>query len=278
MGILFALLVGPAAADRAKDQRPHMMLISIMKDVPQALVKDHRENQYVLLREGDIVRNTQVMSVHRSHVIVRVFPDRYGNQPIEYILRVKEAAKAIRSRAAKDRLYLLDPYGRNYDPRTGADRGLIDPYGRDPYGRVPRSVPAPPVPNYPPPQVQHQPLPPRVKTPPRKQSSYVIPQREFDSMIADFYRVSREIQTRQTARGLRILGVSRGSLFYRLGLRKGDIVRVVAGVVLRNVDDGAHAYERVMRLPLFSVELTRKGVNRTLHYRFDSAAIDSALE
>jgi len=70
------------------------------------------------------------------------------------------------------------------------------------------------------------------------------------------------------ADGLSISRIQRGSIFSKLGLRNGDVVQEIDGNSLNSPEDVLSLYEKLKSGNQASVQITRRGTQRTLNYRF----------
>jgi general secretion pathway protein C len=71
-----------------------------------------------------------------------------------------------------------------------------------------------------------------------------------------------------SADGLAISRIKRGSLFSKLGLRNGDVVNEVNGNSLSSPEDVLSLYEKLKSGDAASVQITRRGRQQILNYRF----------
>lgn len=100
------------------------------------------------------------------------------------------------------------------------------------------------------------------------QERYSVSRREFDAVITDFHSLGKELQIALESQGVRIRDVAHGSLFYRLGLRPGDLVLSVDDQPIRGVDDAAAIYAQLMESKAFKVHVQRGVDTVVLSYRF----------
>ena len=59
--------------------------------------------------------------------------------------------------------------------------------------------------------------------------------------------------------GFKLLAVVPGSLFARLGLQNGDVIRRVGGVALTSVEGGLELFQRLRSATRVELELERRG-------------------
>jgi general secretion pathway protein C len=66
--------------------------------------------------------------------------------------------------------------------------------------------------------------------------------------------------------GLAISNIKPNSIFRRMGLRNGDILKKVEGADIRTVDDALRLYDSMKSADSVSVEIERRGSLRQIDY------------
>jgi general secretion pathway protein C len=66
--------------------------------------------------------------------------------------------------------------------------------------------------------------------------------------------------------GLAVSNIKPNSIFRRMGLRNGDVLRSVDGQDIRTVDDALRLYESMKSANTLSVQIQRRGRDRTIEY------------
>jgi hypothetical protein len=115
-------------------------------------------------------------------------------------------------------------------------------------------------------EVQPGAAPPR----PRAKDDQVkdLSRRELDWALSDFAALSKQIRIeRASGGGVRIVDLERGSFVDKLGLKRGDVVKRVAGHSIDTVDEAAAAYAALESARDVVVELERRGAPLRLRYR-----------
>jgi hypothetical protein len=255
---------------------------------------DHFQRFFVVTIEGDHVLVAQLDNPKVRHVLqlstaptVRARPAT-PTGPIVIQLAGDGAA------GADD---VLDPYSQSYGPHAGSGSdglAVVDPYGaataKSPTPVEPTVVQAPPqsrvesvaspsvvplldsnrykiaapapaveAPIEPEYDVDPDPLPAAKADPNVPEKRTVRLKRgEFDDAISDFAALSKQVQLEKAkGGGVRVTGIARGSFFYRAGLRKGDVVRKVAGESITNMESAARIYARILGADRIDVEVDR---------------------
>lgn len=68
--------------------------------------------------------------------------------------------------------------------------------------------------------------------------------------------------------GLAVSGIKAGSIFRKMGLRNGDIVKSVNNEAIKTPEDLINMYNELKTAPDISVQIVRRGQERTLNYNF----------
>ncbi len=118
---------------------------------------------------------------------------------------------------------------------------------------APAVVAKPPVPVAPP--VRTAPSTPPSSAP--AATSVVLSRRELDAALGDFARLTRDSQLALGTGGVSFTRVAAGSLFARVGLRDGDRINAINGVLIRSIDDAAGLYARLGSLDHLALEVVR---------------------
>ena len=88
----------------------------------------------------------------------------------------------------------------------------------------------------------------------------------IDQAIQDVGKLATEIRIQPSENGLALSNIKPNSIFRRMGLRNGDVLRSVDGQQIRSVDDALRLYESLKSSDNVTVELQRRGRNRTINY------------
>ncbi len=291
--ILSSVLVSGTAVAEKTIRAPQATTVAIMGDSAQALLWDSAKAEYQLVKAGDHFQGYFVVTIETDHVVVA----ELDNPKVRHVLELTPAPTSRSGKApakptiitlaptrglasALDLLDVLDPYP---DDKLG----LLDPYGAPPSKTArsawarpatvePTIVTAPPQSRATPakpvakPKAIGVPLLPTKPAPTLAAEPDLVPEEpveiavklqrsNLDSALSDFDRLSKEVQIeRARGGGVRITGIAKGSFFYRAGLRKGDVVRAVAGERLTNMESAARVYARIQASDEFDVEVDRR--------------------
>ena len=88
----------------------------------------------------------------------------------------------------------------------------------------------------------------------------------IDQAIQDVGKLATEIRIQPSEEGLALSNIKPNSIFRRMGLRNGDVLKSVDGQQIRTVDDALRLYESLKSSDNVTVELQRRGGNRTINY------------
>jgi general secretion pathway protein C len=95
-------------------------------------------------------------------------------------------------------------------------------------------------------------------------SAYELPRAEVDHALANTAQLATQARIVPTfrggvAQGFKLFAIRPDSLFARLGLQNGDIVRRLNGLSLDNVESALEAYSRLREASRIELELERGG-------------------
>ncbi len=120
--------------------------------------------------------------------------------------------------------------------------------------------------------------PSKRKTPKSRESApkasgdkhFVIDQREVDEALANLDRLYTEVRIVPNFRdgqpaGMKILAVKPGSIFSKLGLRRGDVLERINGMEL-DIKRGMELFAQLRDQKNLKIDLVRRGKNETLEY------------
>jgi general secretion pathway protein C len=93
----------------------------------------------------------------------------------------------------------------------------------------------------------------------------------IDNAIKDVSSLMTQIKIRPhmvegQSSGLSLSSIKPNSIFRRMGLRNGDVLKSVDGQEIRTVDDALRLYESLKSTDKVSVQLERRGSDRTIDY------------
>ncbi len=253
---------------------PRATLEVVLPGATQALLRDRATGEYQLVRVGDWYQGFQIRGIDREHIVLSALTGSF------HVLSL--AAGAAAATAAPTAVPLptdgaVDPYGESaagpsFAPENpyGSETAPEDPYGAEAAPPVPAApAPAAPAPIIPPPTERVSPLggdpspaptvAPGPTAPAPAGETVRIVRADFDAALSDFPARSKEIQIAVETGGIRLRAVSRGTIFERLGLRQGDLVRSIAGNRVLSIDDAAPVYARLLSADSFVIEVERAG-------------------
>ncbi len=87
---------------------------------------------------------------------------------------------------------------------------------------------------------------------------------EVDRALLDFGKLTSSVKGAFTPTGLRLDKLAEDSLYFKAGLRAGDVVTAVDGKALHNIDDAADLYARSTGVKSATVQVIRAGKPMTL--------------
>lgn len=107
---------------------------------------------------------------------------------------------------------------------------------------------------------------PPVSSRPARAQRVSLRRNVIDQAIQDVGKLATEIRIQPSENGLALSNIKPNSLFRRMGLRNGDVLKSVDGQQIRSVDDALRLYESLKNSDKVTVELQRRGSDRTINY------------
>jgi general secretion pathway protein C len=105
-----------------------------------------------------------------------------------------------------------------------------------------------------------------IATPPNRAQRVSLRRNMIDQAIQDVGKLATEIRIQPNEDGLSLSNIKPNSIFRRMGLRNGDVLKSVDGQQIRTVDDALRLYESLKSSDSVTVELQRRGTDRTINY------------
>lgn len=105
----------------------------------------------------------------------------------------------------------------------------------------------------------------------REGNNFTIPKAEVDKALANLSRLYTDIRAvpyfkNGKANGFKLINVRGGSLFEKLGLRRGDILKSINGTVL-DIQSGLQTFNNLKNESSFTLEVERRGVEQAFSYQ-----------
>jgi general secretion pathway protein C len=100
---------------------------------------------------------------------------------------------------------------------------------------------------------------------------YIVDQSVFDELLQNPEKLYSQIRATEHKKdgevdGYRVSGIRRKSIFYKLGIKNGDVIHNVNGMSLTNLNDAMKAFESLQSSRDFNFDITRRRKNRTMEY------------
>ncbi len=95
---------------------------------------------------------------------------------------------------------------------------------------------------------------------------YQIERRMFDELLAEPSSLITEARIVPRDDGIKIFGVKSRSVFYKMGLRNGDIVHQINEVALNDVQNALLLFDDLKSQTEFTVDFTRRGKKKSNRY------------
>ena len=107
-----------------------------------------------------------------------------------------------------------------------------------------------------------------------RRQNITLKRSQIESSVKNVNELMKQVKIRPhtengQAAGLMLSSIQRGSIFRRMGLRSGDVITGVNGNSLVSVDDALKLYENMKSSSNMSIEIKRRGRNRTIDYNIE---------
>ena len=105
-----------------------------------------------------------------------------------------------------------------------------------------------------------------------KEDDKLIVKRDLvNSYIQNFGKIwdnisINEIKTKTGIDGFKINSVKKGSIFEKLGLKKGDIIKEVNNIKLKSYNDAFIVYRKIDKIKNINIVVLRNGLEEELNY------------
>ena len=100
---------------------------------------------------------------------------------------------------------------------------------------------------------------------------YTVDQEIFDELLQNPEKLYTQIRATEHKKdgevdGYRVSGIRRKSIFYKLGIKNGDVIHNVNGMPLTNLNEAMKAFESLQSSRDFNFNVTRRRKKRTMEY------------
>ena len=100
---------------------------------------------------------------------------------------------------------------------------------------------------------------------------YTVDQAVFDELLQNPEKLYTQIRATEhktdgEVDGYRVSGIRRKSIFFKLGIKNGDVIHSVNGLPLTNLNEAMKAFESLQSSRDFSFDVTRRRKKRTMEY------------
>ena len=100
---------------------------------------------------------------------------------------------------------------------------------------------------------------------------YTVDQAIFDELLQNPEKLYTQIRATEHKKdgevdGYRVSGIRRKSVFYKLGIKNGDVIHNVNGMPLTNLSEAMKAFESLQSSRDFNFDITRRRKKRTMEY------------
>ena len=103
------------------------------------------------------------------------------------------------------------------------------------------------------------------------QNQYLLKRSEINKVTGNLGALASQarIVPSKKDNGFKIFSIAKGSLFSKLGIQNGDVIKSINGIELSSPDKAIEAYSRLQNASNLSLNIIRKGQNETLEYTIE---------
>ncbi len=102
-------------------------------------------------------------------------------------------------------------------------------------------------------------------------NQYVLKRSELNKVTGNLGALASQarIVPSNKDNGFKIFSIARDSLFTKIGIQNGDVLKSINGIELSSPDKALEAYSRLQSASKLSLDIVRKGQNETLEYTIE---------
>ena len=102
-------------------------------------------------------------------------------------------------------------------------------------------------------------------------NQYVIKRADLNKATGNLGALASQARIVPSAKdnGFKIFSISKDSLYSKIGIQNGDVLKSINGIELSSPDKALEAYSRLQNASKLSLDIVRKGQNETLEYTIE---------
>jgi general secretion pathway protein C len=103
------------------------------------------------------------------------------------------------------------------------------------------------------------------------ENQYVIRRQDIQKATGNLNALATQarIIPARKENGFRILNIRNGSLYQKIGIQNGDVIKSINGIDISSPDKALEAYSRLQSASKISIDIVRRGGNQTLEYTIE---------
>jgi len=103
------------------------------------------------------------------------------------------------------------------------------------------------------------------------ENQYVIRRQDIQKATGNLNALATQarIIPARKENGFRLLNIRNGSLYQKIGIQNGDIIKSINGIDISSPDKALEAYSRLQSASKISIDIVRRGGNETLEYTIE---------
>jgi general secretion pathway protein C len=103
------------------------------------------------------------------------------------------------------------------------------------------------------------------------ESQYVISRKIIDGALSDLSRLATQARIVPAANGFRIFAILPDSLYARIGVENGDVIRRINGYDINSPDKALEIYQKLRDASRIELEIERRGASLRKSYSIESS-------
>ena len=102
-------------------------------------------------------------------------------------------------------------------------------------------------------------------------NQYVVKRADLNKATGNLGALASQARIVPSAKdnGFKIFSIAKDSLYSKIGIQNGDVLKSINGIELSSPDKALEAYSRLQSASKLSLDIVRKGQNETLEYTIE---------
>jgi general secretion pathway protein C len=103
------------------------------------------------------------------------------------------------------------------------------------------------------------------------ENQYVIRRQDLQKVTGNLNSLARQarIVPSKKDNGFKVFSITKDSLYSKIGIQNGDVIKSINGIELSSPDKALEAYSRLQSASKLSLDIVRRGQNETMEYTIE---------